>query len=272
MSRNGKGLTGTELFWAALGEEAGREGAKQKFECQEKRCLRLLYRRWLAHLHFATLAAYRTPRAQSPTRSANEEEPCPTVCRCVSKLEQQPHDGTRGSKTGGVATRLSKAKEYHCARDDSGADTGRRDGSSARGLRPALMEPIPQERTRPVLFARSRRVRRRGDVRVDKPFMSGVSRSVAIPIRGVGGRAVCRAFFAAGALRKLPHLGRKAALRYGWDVRKDASRRGRADIVENPENKLTTAEMILQILCRDDCVALAFVDRDGGTVGATLEV
>lgn len=134
-----------------------------------------------------------------------------------------------------------------------------------------MMQPIPRERTRTVLFARSRRVRRRGDVRVDKPFMSRVFRSVAVPIRGVGGRAVCRAFLAAGTLRKLPHLGRKPALRYGWDVRKDAPRRGRADIVENPENKLTTAEMILEILCCDDRAALAFVDGDGGTVGATFK-
>ena len=133
------------------------------------------------------------------------------------------------------------------------------------------MEPIPRERTRTVLFAGSGRVGRRGDVRVDKPFMSRVGRSVAIPIRGVGGGTVCRAFLLAGSLRKLPYLGRKAALRYGRDVREDASRRGRADIVENPENKLTTAEMILQILCRDDRVALAFVDRDGGTVGTTFK-
>jgi len=116
------------------------------------------------------------------------------------------------------------------------------------------------------LIAGAGRVRRRRDICVDKPFMGRVAGSVAIPIRGVGGGAVCRAFFAAGCLRKLPNIGRKATLRYRWDVRKDATWRRRADIVEYPENKLPTAEMLLEVLCCDDRVALAFVDRDGRTV------
>jgi len=111
----------------------------------------------------------------------------------------------------------------------------------------------------------------RRHVRVNKPFVSGVAGSVAIPIGGIGGRAISRAFFAARRLRVLPNVGGRATLGNGWDVRENAARRRRADIVENPENKLAAAEMILQVPDGSDRVALALVDRDGRTVGAGVE-
>ena len=87
MRRNGKGLTGAELFWGTLGDEAASPGAKQKFKCEKKavlttsipaaarphcisRRLRLIEQRVRSH-QFA---------------APNEEEPCSTVCRCVSKI------------------------------------------------------------------------------------------------------------------------------------------------------------------------------------------
>ena len=71
MRRNGKGLTGAELFWGTLGDEAASPGAKQKFKCEEKAMLTAsLPAAGRAHCISRRIAASRSSPAESPMRSA----------------------------------------------------------------------------------------------------------------------------------------------------------------------------------------------------------
>src|SRR3974377_1515137 len=126
MRRKGKRLTQTEL---SRGGEAGSRAAMPKFECEEK----------------AMVAA---PSALSGRGSNLDRGTLRSpICRpqrgrallgglglCYLPGEQ-PHEGTRTSKTRGVQARLQTAKEYRCVRDDFRAAAGSSIGTAPRGLR-----------------------------------------------------------------------------------------------------------------------------------------
>ena len=80
MRRNGKGLTRAELFWGALGDEAGSQGAKQKFKCEEKAMLTTsIPARRLARIAFRAVLRLIEHRVRSHQFAAlNEREPCST--------------------------------------------------------------------------------------------------------------------------------------------------------------------------------------------------
>ena len=110
-----------------------------------------------------------------------------------------------------------------------------------------------------------------GGIKIEKPGMGGVTRSVTIAIGEIGGGATTCVLLAAGRLCKLPDRGIRNSAG-GWKRRilwDGAPRRGRAGVVEDPVEDAALADVVADVVGSKDGDAASFVDGHARAIDAT---
>jgi hypothetical protein len=99
-------------------------------------------------------------------------------------------------------------------------------------------------------FGAARRIGGRGRVQVEKPFVGGVIRCVAIAVRRILRGTMRGEFLAARRLRELPHCGvaAPALRRCWWILRESASGRRRTSIVVDPVDEVAAANVVADVV------------------------
>lgn len=106
-----------------------------------------------------------------------------------------------------------------------------------------------------------RGIRGVGGIKIEKPGMGSVTRSVAIPVE-IGRGTTRGELFAVRRLRELPNSGVWDAAGRGERriLRASASGRGRADVVVDPVCEVALTNVLTDVVGRDDRDAPAFID------------
>jgi len=116
-----------------------------------------------------------------------------------------------------------------------------------------------------------RGIRGVGGIKIEKPGMGGVTRSVAIPIGEIGRGTTRGELFAARRLRELPHSGVRDAAG-GWErriLRDSASGRGRTGVVVDPVSEVALTDVVPDVVGCDDRDPPAFIDEHTRTIDAS---
>src|SRR5438477_12108011 len=110
-----------------------------------------------------------------------------------------------------------------------------------------------------------------GGIKIEKPGMGGVTRSVTIAIGEIGGGATTCVLLAAGRLCKLPDRGIRNSAG-GWKRRilwGGAPGRGRAGVVEDRVDEVATADVVADVVGSKDGDAASFVDGHARAIDAS---